>query len=122
MRKKPLQSLLKKRYNLIVPKRTNKTVSDKALKSVFRAADHLDEAIESVEKEMQQRVRPFRKNALQRFPVIFLLAITFGAVTTEFGLELLLTKYNFLMDRPWLILITGLATLIFTGVAYRKTS
>lgn len=105
-----------------MPKRTNKTVSDKALKTVLRAADHLDEAIESVEKEMEQRVSPFRKNALQRFPVIFLLAITFGAITTEFGLELLLTKYNFLMDRPWLILITGLATLIFTGVAYRKTS
>jgi hypothetical protein len=105
-----------------VSKKAPKTVSEKAFNTVLRAADNLDEAIESVEKTVAEKVRPFRKNGLQRFPVVFLLAVTFGVIATEFGLQLLLLKYTFLTDKPGIIFTVGVITLILTGVAYKKAS
>jgi hypothetical protein len=102
-------------------KKSNQIITDEAITSVVAAAENFDKALENAEKQLQQTVFPFRKTALQRFPVLFLLAVTFGAVTTEFGLEGLFVKYDVFNDKPWIPLVIGVAVLISTGVAYKRS-
>lgn len=97
------------------------TATNEALKTVLSAAESFDKALETAEKELRQTVHPFRENALQRFPVLFLLAITFGTIMTEFGLQQIFAKYDLFVEKPWLILSIGLGVLILTGVAYKRS-
>jgi hypothetical protein len=73
-----------------------------------------------VEKELQDRVVRAQKNAIGRFPFIFLGLSTFGGVAVFYGFEKIIDRTPYLADRPLVILIAGFSVLVLTGALYRK--
>jgi hypothetical protein len=61
-----------------------------------------------------------RKEVLRRFPILFLLLVTAGVTATVTALEQLLFQVTFLQNNPSVLLIIGLALLVFTGTLYKK--
>lgn len=85
-----------------------------------KVIDTVEDTVNGVEKEVDTLMKPVRKTVLQRFPILFLLAVTFGVVSVMFGFEKILTEIQFLNDRPLLILTMGIFVLIGTGTLYKK--
>ena len=61
-----------------------------------------------------------RARVENRFPLVFSLLITFGLVSTLYGFEKIIDQIDWLVQNPWVLLITGIVTLIITGAAYKK--
>lgn len=61
-----------------------------------------------------------RQSAEQRFPLVFGLFATFGLVATLYGFEKLIDRSVWLSNNPWVLLATGVLTLLATGAAYKK--
>jgi len=72
------------------------------------------------EERFIERVAERRARAVQKFPLAFALMITFGFVATLYGFEKLIDRIPLFVDNPWILLATGLATLLATGAAYQK--
>jgi len=97
-------------------KKEVKTIIDPVVKTI----DTAQKTVEEVYKEADSIVEPVRKSVLHRFPTLFLLLVTFGVVTVGSGFEKLVSQYQYLNERPWLILLIGLGTLVLTGTLYKK--
>ena len=89
-------------------------------KRINTVLDTVEGTLDGVEKEVSTLVAPVRKSILRRFPHLFILLVTFGVSATFFGFERLLMEISFVNDRPFLILIIGVATLSLTGTLYKK--
>ena len=89
-------------------------------KKVEAVVETVDQKVNSVINETDKLVEPVRRSAFRRFPALFILLTTFGVSATFYGFELLISKLQFLFDRPWLILMVGMVTLIGTGTLYKK--
>lgn len=61
-----------------------------------------------------------RKNAFERFPLLFTLLGAFGVVAIFYGFEHLIDRSQFLSDNPIILLLVGLLALIVTGKLYKK--
>ena len=86
--------------------------------------DHSQESFlqhaKHVEKEFEERVVHYQKNAIERFPFLFLGLSTFGGVAVFYGFEKIIDRTPYLADNPFGILIAGFLILLFTGALYRK--
>jgi hypothetical protein len=82
--------------------------------------EELQQALARAEAVVEQTVAPARQSIIRRFPVLFLLAVTFGITATSVGIEVLLTQSTWLGTRPLLILGLGILTLVLTGTLYKK--
>lgn len=102
------------------------TQSGKLRSEVFKtAADALlevEEVVSNTERRIEEHVVPFRENILKRYPVVFLLTVTFGVTATSYGIERIIEKSSFVSSNPWLIFMLGIATLMVTGTVYKKLS
>lgn len=76
--------------------------------------------IDEVAKTTDRAIDPVRRDVAKRYPTIFLLAVTFGVSATFFGFERLLDSSQYLHERPWLILLIGVCSLVVTGTLYKK--
>jgi hypothetical protein len=65
-------------------------------------------------------VKPVRTTLMSRFPITFLLLVTFGVTATFLGLEQVILKYALLQDKPEVILLVGISILAFTGTIHKK--
>jgi len=74
------------------------------------------------EQKIVEQVVRRRESVAQKFPLIYGLFATFGLVATLYGFEKLIDRNRILSDNPWILLITGIITLLLTGAAYRKLS
>lgn len=63
-----------------------------------------------------------RAKAETRFPLLVGLLVTFGFVCTLYGFEKLIDKVDLFVDKPWILLATGVLVLFVTGAAYKKLS
>jgi hypothetical protein len=92
--------------------------------NIVKAADHILSDVEQVadtaERHFERTIDPFRKNVLKRFPILFLLMVTFGVTATITGMEQLLLKHGVLQENPTIILCLGIGALVFTGTLYKK--
>lgn len=70
---------------------------------------------ETLHKLIQQR-----NSAFKRFPLLFTLLGTFGVVATFYGFQHILEKIPVLANNPYITLVVGLVTLLFTGTLYKK--
>jgi len=61
-----------------------------------------------------------RKRAKEKFPLAYALIATFGAVSVFAGLNKLVNNIGLFERNPVLLVIFGLAILVFTGAAYKK--
>lgn len=89
----------------------------KNVESIF---DEVDAAVGELTDETDRFVEPYRRSVFKRFPVIFMLLVTFGVAATFFGFERIIAETAWLNGRPWLILGVGLITLVLTGRLYKK--
>ena len=60
------------------------------------------------------------KSVFGRYPLTFALLIVFGVTMVTEGVKDILTHIGFLADRPWVMLVAGIAVLVFTGTLYKK--
>jgi hypothetical protein len=88
--------------------------------AVTKVMDKVDETTEQLEAHIEEKINPVRQRLVHRFPVLFLLAVTFGVTAVFTGFEQILLKNNLLQTHPWLILVTGLIVLFLTGKLYKK--
>lgn len=72
------------------------------------------------EGAFEQSVKPIRKNIIRRFPIVFLLLVTFGAAAVVTGIEQLILSSVFLAANPFIILLIGIGALVLTGTLYKK--
>lgn len=77
------------------------------------------EGIVSREKEIVHKIGERRRVVFERFPLLFTLLGSFGLVATFYGFENLIDTTS-LADSPWMLLGTGVLTLIITGSLYKK--
>lgn len=79
-------------------------------------ADVAEHLVEGVTHDAERFVEPISK----RYPTLFLILVTFGFVATLYGFERVIGDMPYLGERPFLILLIGIATLVLTGTLYRK--
>ena len=89
---------------------------DPIIKAVYEVDKTVEDTVDSIDKA----VDPYRRSAFRRFPVLFTLLVAFGATTTFFGFERVISEIVWLNERPLMILLVGIATLIITGTLYKK--
>jgi len=78
--------------------------------------------LESVGSSLSGKMKLVRESAFTKFPLVFVLLSSFGLVATFYGFEKVIDQIPFLTNNPFLILITGIAVLLFTGALYKKLS
>jgi hypothetical protein len=61
-----------------------------------------------------------RRNAFERFPLLFTLLAAFGVIATTDGFQRLMSKIPLLANNPYITLIIGIITLLITGTLYKK--
>ncbi len=74
---------------------------------------HADEKL--VDKFVEKR-----HSAEVRFPLLITLLGTFGFVSTLYGFEKLIDKFDIFASHPWILLVIGVITLSVTGTLYKK--
>ena len=72
------------------------------------------------EEKIIGKVVERRVSAEQRFPLLFGLLATFGLVSILYGFEKLIDRVDLFVNNPWILLATGVVTLLISGAAYRK--
>jgi hypothetical protein len=85
--------------------------------NIFKAPRKVKEV---ADEQVVSRLSSTRKNAFQRFPLLFTLLSAFGVVATTVGLERLIDRLNFFNRNPYFVLLAGLLTLLVTGTLYKK--
>lgn len=98
----------------------SKNQNDNLTREINDFVDQVDRTLSSTLKSTDDVIEPIRQSAFRRFPTIFLLLTTFGVATTFYAFERLVGKWEYLYERPWLILIIGLSALVLTGKLYKK--
>lgn len=80
-----------------------------------------DEERKLIDKEHKavERLVHVRQSVFSRFPLLFTVLGAFGLVTTFYGFEHLLNQVDLFINNPWLMLATGITTLVFTGTLYK---
>lgn len=76
--------------------------------------------ITEAEEKLIKNALSRRESLAQRFPLVFALIGTFGFVSTLYGFEKLIDRIELFVNNPWILLATGVLTLIATGAAMRK--
>lgn len=71
-------------------------------------------------RPMVEKLLNPRKNAFERFPLLFTLLGAFGVVAIFYGFEHMIDRIEFLADNPFILLGTGVLALIITGTLYKK--
>lgn len=79
----------------------------------------LKKPAELIKKE-EEHVSRLRNTYSQKYPVLFAVGTTFGLVSTLYGFEKLIDRVALFVNNPWILLATGLCTLVITGAFYNK--
>ena len=82
--------------------------------------DEAENVVSATGQKIEKMAAPIRENVLMRFPILFMLTVTFGVTATFTGVEQILLKYQVLSNNPWLILFLGIGMLVLTGTLYKK--
>lgn len=91
----------------------NRNSEEKSKESILKK-------VRSLEKDLEKTVVEYQKDALQKYPFIFLGLSTFGGVAVFYGFEKIIDSTPYLADKPLMILVAGFVILILTGALYRK--
>lgn len=89
-------------------------------KVATEAVDALQRISTTAEDTFESAFKPLRKTALQRFPTLFILAITFGVSAVLYGMDQIISTTPFLSGHPWVSIFVGVFILAVTGQLYKK--
>lgn len=98
---------------------TTKTTKDLTNLGVDAAA-RVEQVVKQTETELNAYIAPVRETVLKRYPTLFAVLVTFGAVSTFLGFEQIILRVQFLQTNPWIIFLFGVTVLFFTGRLYKK--
>ena len=76
--------------------------------------------IKEVPTPVINKISEKKQGVLARFPLLFTLLGAFGLVATFYGFEGLIDKVDLFANNPFILLATGVLTLIFTGTLYKR--
>lgn len=77
--------------------------------------EHIEKVVKNIHDSAEGHVQP----VLKRYPISFALLVTFSLAAILHGFELVTDKIEFLHNNPWILIISGVAVLILTGMAYK---
>lgn len=80
----------------------------------------VEKVVRTSTAEFERTMEPVRRGLWKRYPVVFLLSVTFGATATFTGIEQLLLSSNLLRTHPIAILAIGVIVLVLTGRVSKK--
>jgi hypothetical protein len=83
-------------------------------------ADKQSNSLTKAEEKLIDKLIEKRTKVQTKYPLLFILLVTFGAVATLQGFQRLVDRIPVLSDNPWLLLVAGLVTLTATGTLYKK--
>ena len=72
------------------------------------------------EEKAIEKIVERRDKVEARFPLVAGMLAAFGIVSTYYGFEKLIDRVDLFSNNPWILLATGVTTLLLTGAAYRK--
>lgn len=75
---------------------------------------------ERLANKLSDTVSAKRINAEVKHPIFFGLFTTFGFVSVLYGFEKLIDRVDLFVNNPWILLATGVLTLLATGTIYTK--
>lgn len=78
--------------------------------------------LEAMGGSFSKRMLGLRDSAFTRYPLVFVLLSTFGLVATFYGFEKVIDNVSYFAKNPHMVLVSGIAILIFTGTLYKKLS
>jgi len=76
--------------------------------------------VRSLEKDLEKTVIEYQKDALQKYPFLFLGLSTFGGVAVFYGFEKIIEQSVYFSEHPIMVMMTGFVILIITGALYRR--
>ncbi len=82
--------------------------------------DKQSNSLTKAEEKLINKLIEKRTKVQTKYPLLFILLVTFGAVATLQGFQRLVDRIPVLSDNPWLLLVAGLVTLTATGTLYKK--
>lgn len=89
--------------------------------SIEDLPNSVEEALEETNRKFDQLVEEANKRSpLKRFPLLFTLLATFGAVLVLYSFEQIADTIPLIRDNPFLMLAIGLLIMVFTGTLYKK--
>lgn len=83
-------------------------------------ATSVQQVLASTESTIERSTAPLRNEVFRRFPILFILLVTFGFTAALTGAEQILLKIAFLNEHPIIMFVLGVGILIATGTLYKK--
>lgn len=83
-------------------------------------SNKVQEPLTKAEIKLLKKIEEKRALVQTKYPLLFILLVTFGAVATLQGFNKIIEEIPVLSDNPWILLVTGLVTLMATGTLYKK--
>ncbi|MCA9363982.1 hypothetical protein KC727_02075 [Candidatus Kaiserbacteria bacterium] len=95
-------------------------MKDKIVREVEGALERVDKTAQKVIATTEQFAEPYRKSALQRFPILFTLLATVGITATFLALEQILMSIDVFVKHPMVLLVLGIVLLAITGQSLKR--
>jgi hypothetical protein len=73
-----------------------------------------------IDDRILDKLSKSKQSAFTRYPLMFSLLAAFGLVITNNGIQGIISKVSWLNNNPYITLIVGIITLLFTGTLYKK--
>lgn len=92
-------------------------------KKIKEKTNVINENLHKIEEQTNKignKLNIYRESTFSRFPLLFVLLSSFGLVATFYGFEKVIDQIDLFGKYPWLVLLTGIITLIITGSLYKK--
>lgn len=80
----------------------------------------IQELLQKRPQDLDKLLIENRTRVFERFPLLFTLLATFGFVATLYGFEGIIDSIDLFSENPFILLLAGLAMLLFTGTLYKK--
>lgn len=68
----------------------------------------------------KEYIKRKKEAVFERFPLLFTLLGTFGLVATFYGFERLIDAIPLFANNPFILFVTGIIVLLFTGTLYQR--
>lgn len=90
------------------------------MKDMYTEIDAVTKKVDEVLSTTDRAIEPVRKSISRRFPLFFILLVTFGMSATFFGIERIIMDTPWLSERPVFIFLFGILALMVSGRLYQK--
>jgi drug/metabolite transporter (DMT)-like permease len=75
--------------------------------------------IERLIKNLHDEAGKYTKPVLNRYPLLFAFLLTFSLAAVLHGFDLVTDKIPLFEEKPWILMVIGVVSLLFTGTLYK---